>query len=405
MSARTTNEGRVYLRRSLSKQETGIVEQLNWAIAEAAKAQVRLDAAPADLQHMVGHGLTHYKHIYLDDGITGSDLNRPGFVACRQEALRDSRVSHLFIHISDRFARPEQATEALMQEITLLLAGVTIVFGNRVSLPRERGLHYFDRDILLLYEYTQNGEFLTRLATRVVQAQVNLARRGFRTGGSAPYGFTRVLVDAQGNEIQELPEKTTIRREGCHVSIKPQDLAKIQTWAYILHLYGAERWGMLRIVHHLNSLGIPAPNTGRQRRVHGRLRTVSGKWSLRTVGHLLSNAAIVGMAEYGKKSGGKHRRLGSDGPRTLTDADRQTNGAAKLVYNPKEKFIRAPVPADYDAPANQELFDSCQAIRDQRAENRRGVPRCPDRSKYPLATRIFDLTDDCGAVFYGRSAR
>lgn len=49
MSARTTNEGRVYLRRSLSKQETGIVEQLNWAIAEAAKANVRLDVSPADL--------------------------------------------------------------------------------------------------------------------------------------------------------------------------------------------------------------------------------------------------------------------------------------------------------------------------------------------------------------------
>ena len=186
MSARSTNEGRVYLRRSLSKQETGIVEQLNWAIAEAAKAKVRLDACPADLQYMVDHGLTHHKHIYLDDGITGSDQNRPGFVTCRQEALRDGRVSHLFIHISDRFARPEQATEAMMQEIALLLGGVTIVFGNRVSLPRERGLHYFERDILLLYEYTQNGEFLTRLATRVVQAQVNLARRGFRTGGSAP---------------------------------------------------------------------------------------------------------------------------------------------------------------------------------------------------------------------------
>lgn len=226
---------------------------------------------------MVERGLTHYKHIYLDDGITGSDLNRPGFVACRQEALRDLRVSHLFIHISDRFARPEQATEAMMQEITLLLAGVTIVFGNRDSLPRERGLHCFDRDILLLYEYTQNGEFLTRLATRVVQAQVNLARRGFRADGSAPYGFTRVLVDAQGNEIQELAEKATIRREGCHISIKPQDPAKIQTWVYILHRYGEQRWGMLRIVLHLNSLGIPAPNAGRQRRIHGRRRTVSGK--------------------------------------------------------------------------------------------------------------------------------
>jgi len=35
MSVRTPNEARVYVRRSTSKQRTGIESQLEWAIAEA----------------------------------------------------------------------------------------------------------------------------------------------------------------------------------------------------------------------------------------------------------------------------------------------------------------------------------------------------------------------------------
>jgi DNA invertase Pin-like site-specific DNA recombinase len=254
MTARRKSEGRAYVRRSTSKQESGIFEQLAWAVAEASKYAITLDGCSRDLDHMLAHGLQHFKHIYLDDGISGSNVNRPGFIAFRQEALANPAISHLFIHLSDRFARPEQAVQAMQMEIDLVMAGLTLVFANRVSEPRERGVHHFDRDILLLYEYTQNGEFLVKLATRVVQTQLHLARQGYRTGGCAPYGFIRVLVDGQGNEIQELPAGTTMRREGCHVILKPHDMAKIQTWLLILHLYGEKHWGLLRIAHYLNAL-------------------------------------------------------------------------------------------------------------------------------------------------------
>lgn len=180
MIGRPANDGRAYVRRSTTKQETGIFEQLNWAVAEAKKLGVRLDAAPADLEYMLARGLVEHKGLFLDDGVSGSDLSRPGFVAFRNAALADPRVSHLFIHISDRFARPEQAVQAMQMEIDLTLAGLTMVFSNRTSGPRERGQHYFERDILLLHEYTQNGEFLNKLAVRVIQTQARLARDGYR---------------------------------------------------------------------------------------------------------------------------------------------------------------------------------------------------------------------------------
>jgi len=59
-------------------------------------------------------------------------------------------------------------------------------------------------------------------------------------------------------------------------------------------------------------------------------------------------------------------------------------------------------PARHAGCATPELFDTCQALR---AHNRRGIRRSSDPGRYPLSTRVFDLTPNCGAVLYGRMAR
>ena len=123
MAARTKNRGLVYLRRSTDRQETSLQAQLEWVIAEASRCQVTLDAAPADLHHMIAHQLSSYKDIRLDDGITGADLTRPGFVALQQDALRDRGISHVFIYRRDRLARPEEAG-------VMLVAGLVVLAGR-----------------------------------------------------------------------------------------------------------------------------------------------------------------------------------------------------------------------------------------------------------------------------------
>ena len=158
MSARTKDQARVYLRRSTSKQGTGIHTQLEWAIAEAKKLGVTLDAAPADLGHMLDHRLVRYKHIYLDDGITGADLTRAGFTAFRADVLADRRVSHALIHLPDRFARPELSSQAMQMEQELQYGGVTLVFSNRTSLPRRKGERNFGEDVQVMFAYSESGE-------------------------------------------------------------------------------------------------------------------------------------------------------------------------------------------------------------------------------------------------------
>jgi hypothetical protein len=122
MADRPKNRALVYLRRSTGRQEASLATQLQWATAEAARLGVALEAAPADLERMRADRLHAYRDIRLDDGISGADLGRPGFLALQRDALTDSAVSHLFIYLRDRLARPEDANAMVTFEKGLLMA-------------------------------------------------------------------------------------------------------------------------------------------------------------------------------------------------------------------------------------------------------------------------------------------
>ena len=91
--ARNKKHGLVYVRRSTDKQEISLPSQLDWARAAAAQHGVLLDAAPADLAYMQSSRLYRHKAIRLDDGISGSDLSRPGFQAVMPQCA--NRPDHL----------------------------------------------------------------------------------------------------------------------------------------------------------------------------------------------------------------------------------------------------------------------------------------------------------------------
>ena len=168
----------------------------------------------ADLAHMQSLRLHSYKDLRLDDGITGADLTRPGFLAVSADALSHKAISHLFIYKRDRFARPQDAMQAAQIEKRLLTAGITIVFSDTVSAPIRLGEQTIMRDLELLLPYYQGGEELRKHAERMLGFQKVLAEGGFRVGGNAAYGFVRVLVDNAGKVLEELPPGKTVRAAG-----------------------------------------------------------------------------------------------------------------------------------------------------------------------------------------------
>jgi hypothetical protein len=397
---RPKNRGLVYLRRSTDKQEISLPKQLEWAVAAAQQHGVALDAAVTDLAHMQALRLHSYKAIRLDDGITGSDLTRPGFLAFNRDALADISISNVFFFKRDRFARPDDAMQAAQIEKKLLLAGITVVHSDGMTPPIRRGEQNILRDLELLLAYYQGGEELRKHAERVLGAQQKLAEGGYRVGGNAPYGFVRVLVDAAGNVVEELPPGKIVRQRGCHVRIRPKFPEKIVVWLQILE-WKSQGWGVKRIAEGLNNRGIPSPDAGRTRTDHGVRHLVPGKWSHSTVADLCHNAAILGVQEYGKRSEGKIRRLGADGPRLLEeDTDLSPQGRPRVIINDPALRVSRPVG---EAQFDPERWQAIQRQMEERGRSQRGIPRAKDPARYPLACRLVDLTEGCGSVLYGRT--
>jgi hypothetical protein len=234
----------------------------------------------------------------------------------------------------------------------------------------------------------------------VIDAQRFLAERGFCTGGRAPYGFARFLIDPNRNIVQRLEDGRSIRQAGYHVACLPHDEDKISILLKILDLKHAG-WGTKRIAKYLNDHGIPSPNAGAVGRSNGIPRIVQGKWSHNTVKALCENAAILGMIEYGRRSEGWHHRLGSDGARLLDDHDYGPTGRPKVILNDEALLIRtsSKMTPRYDS----EKFEEIQIQIAERRKSQAGLTRSRDPGKYPLATRVIDLTDGCGSIMYGRT--
>ena len=252
--------------------------------------------------------------------------------------------------------------------------------------------------IMMLFDYYRSGKFLREHAEQMILTQRQLAQKGFWTGGNAPYGFTRALVDEHGVVKEFLPRGKRVRQAGCHVVIIPEDSAKIETWDYILRLK-EQGWGYKRIVRHLNELNIPSPDAGRIRTDHGVPHEVSGRWSHTTVRDLCMNRAILGLLDYGRRSEGKHRRLGKDGARMLQDSDRNGQKKPKVIMNNPSLIITSRLPTE--PKFDPDRWEKIQTETQKRSRVQRGVPRARDPARYPLSCRIVDLTDGCRSVMYG----
>ena len=114
-----------------------------------------------------------------------------------------------------------------------------------------------------------------------------------------------------------------VEGQGCHVVLRPDpDAAQaIENWRWMLDR-AHDGWGAKRIASALNRERIPSPDAGRQRTCQRSKHEVTGKWSARSVLELLRNPLIVALQMYGRRSEGRHRRLGSDGrPRELREEE------------------------------------------------------------------------------------
>jgi hypothetical protein len=399
MKSRPLNRGLAYLRRSDDGQEASLKQQFDWAKVKAKDLGVQFRGTYADVEKMQQNGLHCLNDIFLDDAISGGDLTRPGLQAFLSTSVDDKTVSHVLAFKRDRLGRPQALLEMMTIEQRILTSGVSIVTSDRIYTPEDMKENEITYLIGGLVEYQQHGKFSPLLGERIVLVQRENARRGFSTGGRAPYGFGRALVDANDVPVQWLEDGETIRRPGHHVRFLPKDFEKIAIWCQILKWRGAGD-GWKRIAARLNQMGIPSPDQGRTRRDQGKAHLVSGKWNPNTIREMCTNPIIVGLKEYGKRSEGRYRRSSADGPRELEEHDMRPDGQPKLIENPEKDRVRAA--SGGKVHFDQERWNAIQPKKTTLTEGRKkGGRKATNPDRYPLATRVVDLTEGCGSVMHG----
>jgi predicted site-specific integrase-resolvase len=399
MKSRPKNRGLMYERRSDDGQEASLKQQFDWAKAKSKSLGVPFRGSYADIEEMQRKRLHQKQDIYLDDAISGGDLTRPGFRQFLKDAIADPTVSHVYVFKRDRLGRPQALLEMMTLEQQLIASGVTLVTHDKIHTPEELKANEMTYLIGGLIEYQEHGRFSPRLGDRIVFVQQSMAARGLSTGGRAPYGFGRALVGPNDEFVQWLEDGENIRRAGHHVRFLPRDEEKLGVWCMMLEWRAAGE-SCKRIAARLNAMGIPSPDAGRVRRDHGSAHRVPGKWHPNTVRDLCSNPLIAGIKEYGRRSEGRYRRVGIGGPRELEDQDLRPDGQPKLLENPEEVRVRAASGAapHFDLERWRAIQPEKMPIEEVRRRNGQKANN-PDR--YPLSTRVIDLTEGCGSVMHG----
>jgi Recombinase len=386
--------GLFYTRDSGGEHETTPGEYVRWGLREATRLGVAFNCSPEGIEAMMRDGSFQNGDLFLDYGVKGNQLQRPGLDALFHVALTDFDVTHVFIPRRDRFARPDVPTDAMKLENMLRGAGLTLVFMDKTMPPLKRGRPDLGESIVAMIDYNNAGEERRTLAQKIIYAQTKLASLGHSTGGRPPFGFRRWLVSAEGAPVRELAEGESVQRAGHHVVWLPGPEEEIALVRRILDML--ETMPASRVAKVLTTEGVPTPDAGRLRTDRGVKHPTSGVWRQASIMSIARNPLLMAVVEYGRRSMGDVLRFSPEGPRELEETDSLPDGRARVVVNPKDRRIKAT--ATFDALVDSNQHQRLLEKLDKRGGTQRGKPRSRDGARNPLGGRIFDV--DCGWPMY-----
>jgi site-specific DNA recombinase len=291
------------------------------------------------------------KNRFLDDGVSGSTLNRPAL-----ERLRDAAYTgdfrRLYVHSPDRLARKYAYQVLIVDELQKL--DVEIVFLNRaIGVSPEEDLLLQMQGMFAEYERA-------KIMERSRRGKRHAATRGsVNVLSSAPYGYRFITRREGGGEAayEIHDEQASIVRQ-------------------VFEWVGRDRLSIGEVTRRLTKSDT---------------KTATGKdwWDRTTVWGMLKNPAYKGSAAFGKT------RVGPRRPQLRTQRGHsKTPRRTVSIYDTEaSEQLSIPVPAI----VSEELFDATQT---QLTENRQRGRESKRGAKYLLQGLLE--CGCCGYAFYGK---
>ncbi|MBL8860751.1 MAG: recombinase family protein [Planctomycetes bacterium] len=393
----------LYVRRSSDQQHGSMPDQVRWGIEKAKHEGLDLRVSEQMLDEALKRGVNEIEDLYLDDAMTGANLDRSGLIRMQRRMREDQDIGALLVWNRDRIARPDRATDGMDIEYEIRDLGKWIIFSDSRVGPREIGQETTGDDIKAFIDYEGARKLRVNLAKNVCRSRKPNVEGGYWNGGAPPYGFERVVINLITKQIDIVPPRE--RRSGRELKhavrpgTDPESLQKLEVVRWIFQWY-EEGYGINAIAVRLNSLGIPSPRAGLVRKAD----PVRGRWNAGTVRDILEQPLFAGLMAYGRAPEGSIVRVDRHSPEGYRSLRREERGpstvkAKKTVGRDSSTWWLVTPAIPYKPIVSEEVWRRCLERLSERGKEgkQRGLPRSPDREKYPL--RI--VCADCGLRMSG----
>ena len=256
--------------------------------------------------------------VYIDDGYTGTNFNRPGVQRLIEDA-KAKRINLILVKDLSRFGRNYieigQYTDYLFPSIGCRF----VALNNGVDTESKNG----STDVMCFLNLF--NEFYSRDTSKKVKAVKRACAENGKFMGTYPaYGYKRDNEDK-------------------HHLVIDEDTAPIVRRIFSMRATGM---GFTGIAAQLNEEGIPSPGMlYYQRRGKADPRRVNHKWAGETVKHLIRNEVYIGNMVQGKTGTVSYKNK-------------------KLISKPEDEWIR--VEGTHEPIISLEIWDTVQSIDQKR---------------------------------------
>ncbi len=270
---------------------------------------------------------------FADRGKSGlSTEGRLEFQEMIREYIEGNRHEIDFVLVLDvsRWGRFQDTDLSAYYTGLCSIHGIRVVF-TTIGFPRDDDLLH---GLQLSIERYRAASYSRELSTKVFKGCAKIAEQGFRTGGAAPYGFRRLLLDESREPVQVLERGQRKSIQNQRVTLIPAEDDEVGVVVRIFELFV--------------SLGRRPKEIAQQLNREGALSPGGSLWSTSSVVSILRNEIYAGTMVYNRTT----QRLKS--PRTRV---------------PPEEWIRTE--DAFPALVPRSVFQQAAGILEEHEERRR----------------------------------
>lgn len=259
-------------------------------------------------------------HIYEDSGRSGLTIaGRPALT----KLIHDVEFAHDFatvlVYDISRWGRFQDIDESAYYERHCFINGVSVKY------CAEEYLNDGSRNAAIgkMIKRAAAADFSLELSMKVFAGQCRMIRLGYKSGGAAIYGLSRLLLDSGGTPVCVLNMGEWKAIQNQRVVYAPGPPEEIEIVNLIFRWYAYEGFGHRRIAAVLNAQQIP--------------NKYGERWTGNIVRCMLKNEKYIGNLIFNKSS---------------------FKLKIKAIHNPPETWVRCE--AAFPAIVPLELFDAAQ---------------------------------------------